>query len=142
VNENDLVKHLREKGKIRLGGYDLTEEDVIISEKEKPGFSHANIGDIHVYVALEVTQNLKLEGLSREVIRRVQHMRKEQRLEFEDPVDIEYHGHPDVETAISVSKEHIMKETHARSIKKKESPEGARRWVINKLPLDLAVRRS
>jgi len=142
VNENDLVKHLREKGKIRLGGYDLTEEDVIVSEKEKPGFSHASIGDIHVYVALEVTQNLKLEGLSREVIRRVQHMRKEQRLEFEDPVDIEYSGHPDVETAISVSKEHIMKETHARSITKKESPEGARKWIINKLQLDLAVRRS
>ncbi|OGS55695.1 MAG: isoleucine--tRNA ligase [Euryarchaeota archaeon RBG_19FT_COMBO_56_21] len=142
VNENELVKHLRSKGKIRLGGFTLAEEDVIVSEKEKPGYSHASIDDVHVYVRLEVTQNLKLEGLSREVIRRIQHMRKEQRLEFEDPVAVEYDGHPDLESAISSHKEHIMRETHAKALMRKESPEGAQKWMINKLPLELSVRRS
>ena len=142
IDENELVKHLRTKGKVRLGGFDLTEEDVIISEKEKPGFSHANVGDLHVYIALEVTQNLKLEGLSREVIRRIQHMRKEQKLEFEDPVLVEFKGHHDLETAIAAHKEHIVRETHAIKIVKKPELEGGQKWVINKMPLELAVRKA
>lgn len=142
VDENELVKHLRTKSKVRVGGFDLTEEDVIISEKEKPGFSHANIGDTHVYVALEITQNLKLEGLAREVIRRIQHMRKEQNLRFEDPVEVLYSGHRDVETAIHSHMQHIMHETHSTSLSKSSTVEGAQKWVINKMPLELVVRKA
>jgi isoleucyl-tRNA synthetase len=141
VDENELVKHLRTKGKVRLGGFDLSEEDVVITEKEKPGFSHASVGDMHVYVALEITQNLKLEGLAREVIRRVQHMRKEQKLDFEEPVLVEFSGHPDIELAISSHKTHIMRETHARDLTKKSPIEGGVKWTINKLPLELSVRK-
>jgi isoleucyl-tRNA synthetase len=142
VDENEFVKHLRSKGKIRLGGFDLKEEDIIVSEKHKPGFSHASVGDIHVYVALDLTPNLKLEGLSREVIRRVQHMRKVQKLEFEDPVDIEYVAHPDIEMAISSHNTHIMHETHARSLAKRDSVTNGTKWLVNKLPLELAIKRS
>jgi len=141
IDENELVRHLRMKGKVRLGGFDLTEEDVLISEKEKPGYSHAVSGDIHVYVALEVSQNLKLEGLSREVVRRIQNMRKEQRLEFEDPVIVEYSGHPDIELAISSHKTHIMRETHAVEVTKKSPLEGGQKWTVNKMSLELSVRK-
>jgi isoleucyl-tRNA synthetase len=142
VDENELVKHLRTNVKLRLGGFDLSEEDVIVTEKEKPGYSHANVGEIHVYVALEVTQNLKLEGLAREVIRRVQRMRKDQKLQFEEPVVVEYSGHPDIELAISSHKSHIMHEVHAKDIVKRSPVEGAVKWTVNKLPLELAVRKS
>lgn len=142
ADENELVKHLRTKGRIRLGGFDLKEEDIIVSEKNKPGYSHSSLGDIHVYVALELTPNLKLEGLSREVIRRIQHMRKDQKLEFEDAVDIEYLAHPDIETAIVAHEKHIMLETHARSLTKRSGLTGGTKWVVNKLPLELSVKRS
>jgi isoleucyl-tRNA synthetase len=141
VNENELVMHLRTKGKVRLGGFDLTEEDVIVSEKEKIGYSHAQVGDVHAYVALEVTRNLQLEGLARELIRRIQQMRKEQRLEFEDAVDVEYAGHSDLEIALSSHAAHIKHETHARSLTRRESLEGAQKWVINKMPIEIAVRK-
>lgn len=142
VDENELVKHLRTKGKVRIGGFDLTEEDVLVSEKEKPGFSHANVGEMHVYIELEVTQNLKLEGLAREFIRRAQHMRKEQKLEFEEPVILEYSGHPDIDLAVSSHRTHILRETHAREIVKKSMLENGKKWVINNLPLELVVRRA
>jgi isoleucyl-tRNA synthetase len=141
VDENELVTHLRTKGKVRLGGFDLTEEDVIISEKEKIGYSHAQAGDVHAYVALEVTRNLQLEGLARELIRRIQQMRKEQKLEFEDAVDVEYAGHHDLETALSSHAEHIKHETHARSLKRSDRLDGAEKWVINKMPIELVVKK-
>lgn len=141
VDQNELVKHLRTKGKVRLGGFDLVEEDVIVSETDKPGYSHASVGDVHVYLELEITQNLKLEGLAREVIRRIQHMRKEQGLRFEDPVEVVFSGHRDIETAISSHRPHIMLETHAKSITKGE-PDDARQWTVNKLPLALSVKKA
>jgi len=141
VDENELVKRLRSVGKIRLGGFDLTEEDVIISEKDKPGYSHASIDDIHVYMALEVTQNLRLEGLAREVIRRIQHMRKEQKLDFETPVEVLYSGHPDLENAISSHSAHISHETHAKQLQQSPDLAGGQRWLINRMQLDLVVRR-
>lgn len=141
VDGNELVTHLRSKGRIRLGGFDLAEEDVIISERERPGYSHAAVGNIHVYMALEVTRNLRLEGLAREVIRRIQHMRKELRLEFDEPVEVDYAGHEDIATAISSHEAHILHETHARAlIRKAKLPEG-RRWTIDGMPLTLALRR-
>ena len=142
VDENELVKHIRTKGRIRLGGFDLKEEDIIVSEKNKPGYSHSSLGDIHVYVALELTPNLKLEGLSREVIRRIQRMRKDQKLEFEDAVDIEYLAHPDIETAIAANEKHIMHETHAKSLMRRDTLTGGTKWVVNKLPLELSIKRS
>jgi isoleucyl-tRNA synthetase len=141
VDQNELVKHLRTKGKVRLGGFDLAEEDVIVSEIDRPGYSHASVEGIHVYIELEITQNLKLEGLAREVIRRIQHMRKEQGLRFEDPVDVVFSGHRDIEAAISSQRPHIMLETHAKSITKGE-PVDAKQWTINKMPLALSVRKA
>ena len=142
MNENDLVRMLRTKGKVRLGGFDVTEEDVVVYEKDKPGFSHATIGELHAYISLEVTQNLKLEGLAREVIRRIQHMRKEQGLQFEDPVDVKYSGHPDIEMAISSHKDRMMHETHARLLEHSSPSEDAKKWIVNKMPLQLTVKRS
>jgi len=139
VDENQLVKHLREKGRIRLGGFDLTEEDVIVSEKDKKGYSHAVSGSLHAYVALEVTQNLKLEGLAREVIRRVQQMRKDQKLDFDTPVNVEYSGHQDLELAITSHLSHIVHETHAKALVRKEKVEDGRSWTVNKMALVLKV---
>jgi len=140
IDENELVKHLRSKGKIRLGGFDLAEEDVVITEKEKPGFSHADVGNVHVYIALEVTANLQLEGLAREVIRRVQHMRKEQKLDFDTPVVVVYSGHQDIERAIIAHLAHILHETHAKVFEKSAQIENGTKWSINKMPLELEVK--
>lgn len=139
VDENQLVKHLKAKGRIRLGGFDLTEEDVIVSEKDKEGYAHSNVGDIHVYIGLEVTQNLKIEGLAREVIRRVQQMRKDENLEFETPVTVEYSAHPDIELAISSHMAHVIHETHAKALIRKDTIEGGRKWSVNRMPLVLKV---
>jgi isoleucyl-tRNA synthetase len=142
IDQNDLVRHLRSMGKIRIGGFDLTEEDVVVTEREKPGYSHASVGNIHVYMQLEVPQNLKLEGLAREIIRRIQNMRKEQGLEFEDRIEVDYSGHSDLEEAVVSHKAHIMREVHASSMQRKEHQESPKKWVINKKPMELSVRRS
>lgn len=141
MDGNELVRHLRTKGRVRLGGFDLHEEDVVVSERQRRGYAHASVGEMHVYIKLSVDKKLRIEGLAREVIRRVQHMRKEQGLQFEDEVDVEYDGHPDIEAAISSYRTHISHETHARSFAKSPSPEGAKRWTVDKMSLELSVKK-
>ncbi len=142
VDANELVRHLRSSGRVRLGGFDLCEDDVIVSERQRGGYAHSSSGDIHVYISLAVDRKLRLEGLAREFIRRVQHMRKEQGLEFEDEVDVEYSAHPDIEAAVSSHMMHICHETHARAVVRSQSPDGARKWTVDRMPLELAVRKA
>jgi hypothetical protein len=42
---------------------------------------------------------------------------------------------------MSVHRDHIMRETHARALVKKEPIQDAQKWTINKMPLELSVRR-
>ncbi|MGD9962292.1 MAG: isoleucine--tRNA ligase [Thermoplasmata archaeon] len=142
VDGNELVRHLRSVGRVRLGGFDLYEEDVVVSERQKGGYAHASAGDVHVYMSLAVDKKLRIEGLAREVIRRIQHMRKEQGLQFEDEIEVGYDAHPDIEAAIASYRPHIANETHARSVEKAPSEEGAKSWTVDKMPLELTVRKA
>jgi isoleucyl-tRNA synthetase len=142
VDGDELARHLRTKGRVRLGGFDLFEEDVVISERQKSGYAYASIGEVHVYVSLGVDKRLKIEGLAREVIRRIQHMRKEMGLEFEDAIEIEFRSHPEIEIAVAAYKPHISQETHAKTIVKNDGLEGGTRWTVNKMPLELSIRKA
>jgi isoleucyl-tRNA synthetase len=112
-----------------------------VVEKEKPGYSHASIGAVHVYVSTAVRSKLKLEGLSREVVRRVQHMRKEMGLEFGEPIVVEYVTSPEIEQAISAYEANILRDTNASSLTSRPSVDGGRKWTINKMPFEASVRR-
>ena len=141
VDGSQMARHLTATGRIRLGGFDIFQEDVVISEKEKAGYSHAAIDDVHVYVSTSLRTKLKLEGLSREVIRRIQHMRKEMALQFGEPIIVEYSGHPDIEKAIAAYEDRIMTETHSKQLTSRQDVESGKKWTINKMPLELSVRR-
>jgi isoleucyl-tRNA synthetase len=93
-------------------------------------------------VSIGINQRLRLEGLAREVVRRIQHMRKQQGLRFEDSVVVEYSGHPDIEVAVFSHKTHIMHETHATDVVKKAELDNPTKWVVNKLNLELVVRKA
>ncbi|UCE81344.1 MAG: isoleucine--tRNA ligase [Methanobacteriota archaeon] len=141
VDGGQMARHLAASGKIRLGGFDIFEEDVIVSEREKAGYSHASIGSVHVYVSTSVRSKLKLEGLSREVVRRIQHMRKELKLDFGEPIAIDYSAHPEIENAISAYEKNILRDTNANSLTSKTAVEDGKLWKINKMPFEVSIRR-
>lgn len=142
VDGSQTARHLASAGRMRIGGFDIFEDDVVVTEREKPGYAHAGFGTVHVYISTTIRSKLKLEGLAREVTRRVQHMRKELGLEYGEPIAVEYSAHPDIEHAISSYEEMIARETHAKSLVAKESVEAGRRWTINRMPFEVSVRKA
>jgi len=74
--------------KINIDGeeYELSEEDYLIEKKEKEGFAVGSSGDDYVVLCTEQTPELIAEGFSREIIRRIQEMRKDMNLDMEDKI--------------------------------------------------------
>ena len=142
VDGSQTARHLASVGRIRVGGFDIFEDDVVVTEREKPGYAHAGFGTVHVYVSTSVRPKLKLEGLAREVTRRIQHMRKELALEYGEPIIVEYSAHPDIAHAISSYEEMVVRETNARSLARKDHLDGGRKWTINKMPFEATVKKA
>lgn len=141
VDGSQMVRHLSSAGKIRLGGFDIFEEDIVVTEREKAGYSHAEVGSVHVYISTPIRPKLRLEGLSREVTRRIQHMRKELGLEFGEQIVVEYSAHDDIERAISSYQDTIEKDTNAKSLFRMSVVDGGKKWIINKMPFEASVRK-
>ena len=85
------------KGKtIKLGAYEIEPEDVIIEEilPEHWFSSETRAGNVYIYTKL--TKELEAEGFSREVVRRIQNLRKKTGLKKEDEVKLFVYGNDSV----------------------------------------------
>ena len=77
-----------------------------------------------VYLDLEETPALEAEGFAREVIRRIQQMRKDMGLDVEEFIRVELECSRKLEGAIDTWRDHISRETRARDLEIIESPKG------------------
>ena len=89
----------------------LSIDDVVISSQDIEGWLVAN--NDHVTVALDVTitQELKNEGIARELINRIQNIRKESGFEVMDRVEITLQEDLKLETAVKQNIDYIKRET-------------------------------
>jgi isoleucyl-tRNA synthetase len=95
----------------------LTLEDVLISSQDIPGWSVAS--DYGVTVALDVTltDELKQEGIARDLVNRIQNLRKDMGLEVQDKITIKVAKHDDmVKCALENFATYIQTETQALSL--------------------------
>ncbi|MDD4127133.1 MAG: DUF5915 domain-containing protein, partial [Methanomicrobium sp.] len=81
-----LKKEISEKGSADAGGYTITGAHVKFSETMPEGIFPAEMSGATVCVDVTLTEDLKAEGYAREVIRRLQEMRKQLNLNVEDSI--------------------------------------------------------
>ena len=101
--------------------YALTADDVIVQRTEKPGMSVANEGDITVALDTRLNDALIQEGWAREIVSKLQNLRKELKFDVSDRIHVTYSGPSEVSSAIIAQKEYIAAETLALSIEPGES---------------------
>lgn len=124
VDAKEIATQLKEGKKVTLdlAGEDveITEDYVLINIDAKEGFDV--VMGKSLFVILDTTLNKELldEGYAREFISKVQQMRKANEYEMLDNINIYYDGDSDIEEAVDIYKDYIMKETLALSIKKIE----------------------
>ncbi|UCE81545.1 MAG: isoleucine--tRNA ligase [Methanobacteriota archaeon] len=89
-----------------------------------PDVVSAEFSDGIVYVDLEETPALQAEGLAREVIRRIQQMRKDMKLDVEEYIRVEIECTQNLTASLETWGEHISRETRARQMEVVEGPKG------------------
>ena len=87
----------------------------IISE-DIPGWLVANEGNLTVALEVELTDDLKNEGMARELINRIQNIRKESGLEITDRVNVVLAPNEDVKKAVDSFADYIKTQVLADSI--------------------------
>ncbi len=91
--------------------------DVRITAKE--GFAVAMENNVFVILDTTITRELKSEGLAREMISKIQQLRKQKDFEMTDRICIYCHGDEDFKSALEEHRDYIMSETLALEVKEK-----------------------
>ena len=112
--KEDIAKiEFNEKIAIELEGkiINLDLSDVEISSKDIEGWLVANEGSITVALDVTISEDLRKEGVARELINRIQNARKDKGLEVTDRIKLTVLKFEDLEESINNNKEYIMSET-------------------------------
>ena len=99
----------------------LAAEDVLVQAEPRPGFQVTNDPQRGIVVALDttITPTLRQEGLAREVVRRLQQMRKDAGFELSDRIHTTWlTGDEDLAVAIEAQAAYIMQETLSLSLER------------------------
>ena len=109
----------------REGGIDLEIDgvttrvdiaDVKVISEDIPGWLVANEGSLTVALDIEISPELFREGLSRDIINRVQRYRKEQNFDITDHINIRFLPCPELEDVLSAYSDYIAEQVLADSI--------------------------
>ncbi|MGM0431243.1 MAG: isoleucine--tRNA ligase [Spirochaetota bacterium] len=96
------------------GEISLDTDAIVVQRTEKEHMKVLNEGNLTIGLDSEITEELMLEGLARDLIRSVQNLRKDSGLEVTDRIVLYISGDQTIEAAVSRYKEYISKETLAR----------------------------
>ncbi len=116
----DQIATLEKVGQIEFtelpGAPIVTLEDVEIIPEDIPGWLVANDGNVTVALDVTVTDELRNEGLARELINRIQNMRKESDFAITDRVKVTLTDTPEVAACMTGYKDYIASQVLADSI--------------------------
>ena len=122
---------------------DVAVEDFDITSEDMPGWLVASEGKLTVALDITVTDELRKEGVARELVNRIQNIRKDSGLEVTDKISVEIEAKELVEGAITEFGDYIGSQTLAVSVKSSAEPQGE--FVvesdIDEEPLRIAITK-
>jgi len=119
MTQNDIAA-IEHNGRFTIsttdGEINITLDDVEILSEDIPGWLVANEGRYTVALDITITEELRMEGIARELINRVQNIRKDSGFEVTDKIRIFIRKHDKLNRAIEVHRSYISSQTLAREI--------------------------
>jgi isoleucyl-tRNA synthetase len=145
----EQISEFESKGAIQLDLPDgdpvtLGVEDVAIARHGLEGWSVETESGVTVAVDTELDEDLIREGLAREIVNRIQNMRKEANYELTDRIDIFLEGDEEVTSAVDHMKEYLKRETLAESIRfgSVSDYDFIKQWEIDDKSCTIAIQRN
>ena len=129
-----------------LGGTQVvvTAADFEITSEDMPGWLVASEGKLTVALDITITEELKREGVARELVNRIQNIRKESGFEVTDKISVEIESNDLTAPAVESFAQYIAQQTLAVDVKAVAAPAGA--FVvdsdIDEVALKIAVTKA
>ena len=141
LNINDVNKIKAGYFKMNFLGeeIDVTEDMILTTLKNKKGYCAASNGKTSIVLDTSLTEDLILEGLAREVVRKVQNLRKEADFVITDHINLYYHGDEMFDKMLASYDEYIKNETLADSLLEDQNIE--KDMELNDIVVGLRVER-
>lgn len=113
MNEAEL-KQLEATGALQLGTFDLQLSDIEILTEDIPGWLVATEGGITVALDVNISEELRREGIARDFVNRIQNLRKDRDFDVTDKINIILERNNDVlAEAIEANQDYIRQEVQA-----------------------------
>ena len=145
LDGNAAMASLKADGVLRLPEVDasieLSEEDLLIAMTQKEGYVTENDPGMTVVLDTNLTEELLEEGFVREIISKIQTMRKEADFEVMDQIAVYYQGSEKVNSIFTKNCDTIKKEVLATEITSGDQGEYKKEWNINGETVTLGVSK-
>ncbi|MGZ3865979.1 MAG: isoleucine--tRNA ligase [Bacteroidia bacterium] len=119
-HSHDIISAIEKSGKYDIKIEDeiitLETEDVEIIPVDIPGWKVANSGTVTVALDVTITEPLKQEGIAREIVNRIQNIRKDRGFEVTDKINVQIAHHDKLDAAIKNNLTYICSETLTKSL--------------------------
>ena len=146
VDGNAAMNELKANGAIKFDAngtlVELTEEDLLIETAQMPGYVSEQEGDITVALDTNLTPELIEEGFVREIISKIQTMRKEAGFEVMDRISITYDGSETLKGVFERNTDSIMGDVLADSLNCVKPDGYVKDWNINGEEVTLGVKKN
>lgn len=136
----DIARCLSE-GKLEVEGHELLADDLLVDRIEKEGMVVSSEGAITIALDTQLTPALILEGDARELVNRIQNLRKEADFNVEDRIQLKLSADW-LAPCLEAHGDYIMKETLSQTINEGDfEPEYARDWEVNGKQVHISLAR-
>jgi isoleucyl-tRNA synthetase len=144
MNQEDIQK-IERQGEIMLAlenkSINLQLEDLEISSQDIEGWLVASSGSLTVALDVTINEELKKEGIARELVNRIQNLRKESGYEVTDKIDIKILKDGLLEKAVVSNMNYIKTETLAADLNFEESLENGTEIAFDEINTKLFIQK-
>ena len=146
VDGNTAMDELNEKGQLTFNfdgeTVELTKDDLLIEIAQTEGFESGNDGDITVVLDTNLTPELVEEGFMREIISKIQTMRKEAGFEVMDKITVYSDGNDKIAELISKNEDTVKNDVLATEIITGKIEGYSKEWNINGENVTFGVKKN
>ena len=145
INGTAAMNELRTNGVLKLdingNNVELTEEDLLIETAQTEGYVSESDGETSVVLDTNLTPELIEEGFVREIISKIQTMRKEAGFEVMDKIVVYAHGNDKIQNVMKAHEDEIKSEVLADEMVLGETDGYVKEWNINKEAVTMGVKK-
>ncbi len=140
----DQIAQMEAEGNYQLStvNYQLIAEDVEILTEDMPGWLVANNGILTIALDIELTDELIEEGIARELINRIQNLRKSSGLEITDRIAITLEDKPEIHNAVLHCADYIKSQVLATSLSLSEFSEFSEQLEMDNYTVKINITKA